>query len=194
MWYCHYLKYPAAVGWNVTSFVTTCCWSLQKWKKISVKQKKKEASSRSVSSGRHCEEITSVVLCVFKHVLKAEVQTNTPLFLLLFAQFLFLKLYKNRNINFRVFVSMQASDFCRFVSIFLRCKPELPLKKLLPSLSSGTGSGPESAGGLCRRHLGRSELGETGHRKRGYSDLQTLLQWERTRLGAGERFIIMSQP
>lgn len=46
------------------------------------------------------EEITSVVLCVFKHVLKAEVQTNMPLFLLLFVQFLFLKLYKYRNINF----------------------------------------------------------------------------------------------
>lgn len=111
--------------------VVFCHYALLKFakaKKISVKQKKKEASSRSVSSGRHCEEITSVVLCVFKHILKAEVQTNTPSFLLLFVQFLFLKLYKNRNINFRVFVFMQASDFCRFVSIFLRCKTELPLK------------------------------------------------------------------
>lgn len=142
-----------------------------KAKKISVKQEKKEASSRSVSSGRHCEEITSVVLCVFK----AEVQTNMPSFLLLFVQFLFLKLHKTGGLTLGVLYSCRRHIWADLY-LFLRCKPELPVKKLLPSLSPGTGSGPESAGGLCGRHLGRSELGETGLWKRGYSDLQALLQ------------------
>lgn len=44
-------------------------------------------------------------------------QTNTSLFLLLYFHVLFLKLYKKRNINFRVFVFMQES--CGFVSVFL---------------------------------------------------------------------------
>lgn len=54
------------------------------------------------------------------------------------------------------------------------------------SLSSGTGSGSEPAGGLCQHYFSQSELGETHHWKRGDPDLQTLLQREGTRLGAGE--------
>lgn len=69
--------------------------------------------------------------CVFKHMLKAEAQTNTPLFLLLYFQFLFLKLSKDRNINFRLFVFVQEEDLCTFVCVFfcLRWSSEVLPKK-----------------------------------------------------------------